>query len=512
LLLLFLDRTFCSVEVSSPGHRLRPPASYLLVPPCRPHSTTITTILLNCNPYTGYAAIENEGNCRFRDLVRTRSAEYLSAYRRHTKDSIAREVVDTIKQRNGRFLTLLEGIRRIEGLTIDTQSRVWVEADDDVVLIKTKQALRDHTSESKGTSPKRRRSAVGSKNVVLEWITAPSNSTMVASSGAVNNTTNPTLPFMATATPGMTIPQQPLLPVQQPIFITNPTPFNIEVVRTPLTGAMSGPSPDALRAIVAAHQAGQYGLIPYDFLSTVSPSDDQLNMQPLIVSNQDPSHTIGASAVLGNAVIQGPSNTMQRYPASRFAERPSTTVSTTDRTLRSPDRNSLSHMTDLLLLHERGIGVHQGGSQAVAAVDNYMRSRAAYYGTNSPGISVDNFELCLLKVLCSLGIPFVPNVAATVGAVGGISAVGDSRTNNRTIVLWQRVWQHYQLESQSPMNTGALANNPIESCPAMARKATYLLSRCLHSATSEPPANILPLAIAEWEQGKSPLYQDSQMP
>lgn len=120
----------------------------------------------------GFPAIENEGNVRFRELVRSRSAEYHAAYRRHTKDSIARDVVNTINRRGGRFLTQLDDAANIKGLVIPAAARVWTEADEAAVLIKAKQALRDHSDESKegGRSFSRRRPAAGSGNMVLEWI------------------------------------------------------------------------------------------------------------------------------------------------------------------------------------------------------------------------------------------------------------------------------------------------------------------------------------------------------
>lgn len=52
----------------------------------------------------GALAIGNEGNVRFRNLIRNRKVEYMSTNRRMKKDIIANEVRAEIARRNGRFI------------------------------------------------------------------------------------------------------------------------------------------------------------------------------------------------------------------------------------------------------------------------------------------------------------------------------------------------------------------------------------------------------------------------
>lgn len=56
----------------------------------------------------GALAIANEGNVRFRSLIKERKKEYMSTSRRKAKDVIANEVRAEIERRKGRF------VRRIE--------------------------------------------------------------------------------------------------------------------------------------------------------------------------------------------------------------------------------------------------------------------------------------------------------------------------------------------------------------------------------------------------------------
>mmetsp|Transcript_13881 Transcript_13881/g.33357 ORF Transcript_13881/g.33357 Transcript_13881/m.33357 type:complete len:293 (-) Transcript_13881:310-1188(-) len=88
----------------------------------------------------GARATENEGNVRFRQVVRSRLREYLTAPRRQEKDQIAREILAIVKSRNGRFL------RKVESMD-DSQASDYAVVQDDVALLKVKQALRDQKLE-----------------------------------------------------------------------------------------------------------------------------------------------------------------------------------------------------------------------------------------------------------------------------------------------------------------------------------------------------------------------------
>ena len=88
---------------------------------------------------------DHEGNIRFRQYVAARKAEYLSTNHRNTKAKIAREIVDLVISDNGRFLKKMEpeDLRRV-GLPEGTDA--WMGVDDDTIMEKAKQALRQNTN------------------------------------------------------------------------------------------------------------------------------------------------------------------------------------------------------------------------------------------------------------------------------------------------------------------------------------------------------------------------------
>jgi hypothetical protein len=92
----------------------------------------------------GAPIINYEGNVRFRALVSTRKTEYNSTGRHQIKDEIAREIVMEVKRRNGRFLRKLESNDSdVRQAGIPEAQPAWAIADEDVILKKVKQALRD---------------------------------------------------------------------------------------------------------------------------------------------------------------------------------------------------------------------------------------------------------------------------------------------------------------------------------------------------------------------------------
>jgi hypothetical protein len=110
----------------------------------------------------GKATINYVGNRRFRDLIRTRKAEYAACTRTYTKEVIAREIMDEITvNRGGRFLESVTERVTAPDLMIQTTTdededndeehkassnkprSVWIEADVGKVLVKIKQSLRD---------------------------------------------------------------------------------------------------------------------------------------------------------------------------------------------------------------------------------------------------------------------------------------------------------------------------------------------------------------------------------
>jgi hypothetical protein len=91
----------------------------------------------------GAPIINYEGNVRFRELVSTRKAEYISTGRHQIKDEIARQIVEEIGKRNGRFLRKIESQTEAQKLGISEGTKVWQVANEDVAIEKVKQALRD---------------------------------------------------------------------------------------------------------------------------------------------------------------------------------------------------------------------------------------------------------------------------------------------------------------------------------------------------------------------------------
>jgi len=91
---------------------------------------------------------DHEGNIRFRQLVADRKGEYLSTNHRQTKARIAREIVNSVLIEHGRFLKKVEhaDARR---LGIPKGIDAWIMVDQDTVMEKAKQALRQNTNKLK---------------------------------------------------------------------------------------------------------------------------------------------------------------------------------------------------------------------------------------------------------------------------------------------------------------------------------------------------------------------------
>ena len=98
----------------------------------------------------GSGANDHEGNIRFRYLVAERKEEYLATNHRNTKAKIAREIVDQVLGVNGRFLKRLERDDLIK-LNLPLDFEAWIEADEQTIMEKAKQALRQNTSKKAGT-------------------------------------------------------------------------------------------------------------------------------------------------------------------------------------------------------------------------------------------------------------------------------------------------------------------------------------------------------------------------
>lgn len=95
----------------------------------------------------GALAIGNEGNVRFRSIVRQRKQEYKATNHRGTKDIIARQIIQAVRNCKGRFVRRLDSLDERAQYGIADADDAWVVADDDVMLQKVKQSLRDKDPE-----------------------------------------------------------------------------------------------------------------------------------------------------------------------------------------------------------------------------------------------------------------------------------------------------------------------------------------------------------------------------
>ena len=419
--------------------------------------------------------------------MRSRSTEYHEAYRRHTKDSIARDVVNTIIRRGGRFLSQLDPVPRIRGLEIPANSRVWVEADEGVVLIKAKQALRDHSEGSKDARPHaKRRPAAGSGNMVLEWVvssTAPpatvsaSPATAAVEQPQVTAAASATTPFNAASVP----PQSQLaslLSPQQLSLLQQPTGSLNAFSLPPLTTAHGGNIPLINNALLlAATQQAQPGI--HNLLSTQA-SRAVLNsygLSPLLTT-----HPIPVSAVASVAET----NTLGTLAS--FAQGASETSASLRRLLEGQTSSVTASDPDLATSRQSA----SSGSASLpppvvgsSAVDNSVASRASLAvdqcvaqagGEVAPDqVALCGLEVSLLRVLCNVALPLWNGGTQieTSGELPGASSSGLEQS-------WSAIAK--QLEATE---AAALASNRTT---ALAQVALCLVARCLECARTSSPA------------------------
>lgn len=115
------------------------------------HVSNVITKLTQNDVLFGRGApiINYEGNVRFRALVSTRKKEYNSTGRHQIKDEIARQIVMEVKRRNGRFLRKVESDDDARQFGPPEGEPGWTIAEEDVILEKVKQALRDKEPEKR---------------------------------------------------------------------------------------------------------------------------------------------------------------------------------------------------------------------------------------------------------------------------------------------------------------------------------------------------------------------------
>ena len=96
----------------------------------------------------GSHLVKYEGNIEFRRLIHERKDEYISSVRHSQKDHIARDVINKVKSRNGRFLRKVDNPMEMKKLNIPANiTSAWVHVDEGVVVEKIKQAFRDSCKE-----------------------------------------------------------------------------------------------------------------------------------------------------------------------------------------------------------------------------------------------------------------------------------------------------------------------------------------------------------------------------
>jgi len=95
---------------------------------------------------------DHEGNIRFRLLVGERKEEYMATNHRQTKANIARNIVNQVLALNGRFLKRLEAADA-KRLGIPKGVDAWTPADEETIMEKAKQALRQQREKGVDRSP-----------------------------------------------------------------------------------------------------------------------------------------------------------------------------------------------------------------------------------------------------------------------------------------------------------------------------------------------------------------------
>lgn len=91
----------------------------------------------------GAPTIQYKGNIMFRELISTRKVEYMKAGRHRIKRDIARQILDEINRRGGRFLRKVDNRAEARALGVPPGEHAWVVANEAEVIEKVKQALRD---------------------------------------------------------------------------------------------------------------------------------------------------------------------------------------------------------------------------------------------------------------------------------------------------------------------------------------------------------------------------------
>jgi hypothetical protein len=93
---------------------------------------------------------DHEGNVRFRLYVAKRKVAYMATNHRLTKAKIAKEIVDLVVTSNGRFLKKVEHRHVLEELGLPDGADCYEIVDDETIMEKAKQALRQNAAKVRG--------------------------------------------------------------------------------------------------------------------------------------------------------------------------------------------------------------------------------------------------------------------------------------------------------------------------------------------------------------------------
>lgn len=91
----------------------------------------------------GAPIVQTTGNVRFRDIVNANKAAYASTRCRQTKDSIARDIINAIDERGGKFLKEIKSSDDARKYDVPAGMKAWIVAEYDEIVEKVKQTLRE---------------------------------------------------------------------------------------------------------------------------------------------------------------------------------------------------------------------------------------------------------------------------------------------------------------------------------------------------------------------------------
>ena len=99
----------------------------------------------------GDHSVKNEGNIRFRQLVKAQKTRYKNVLDVSEKHDIACEIIRAVRDRGGQFLRRVEPLGEAQELGVLSEEEAWVPAEESIVIKKCKQAFRDKPPKKENT-------------------------------------------------------------------------------------------------------------------------------------------------------------------------------------------------------------------------------------------------------------------------------------------------------------------------------------------------------------------------